>query len=182
MKKVLLLLSVVLSSLHFKSYSQAGVYLYIPSITNGAGTGTHADEATLSSAQSGMGVGVSRGAGGGGASVSQPSISDFVFTKQFDLASLKMQKYLLMGSAVSSVEIRYYNTQSVVVYAIKFDECYISGASQSNGGDGCSSGCQSIAESYSITPTSKITWQNALVNPNQVLTYDFTTGKTTYTP
>ncbi len=158
-------------------YSQAGIYLYLPNITTSAGTGVHIDESLLSSFQFGTGVAVSQGPP---PSAGQPSISDITVSKGFDLASLRLQALLLKGTSSPYAEFRFYNSQSVLLFSVRSEGVFVSVASESSS-DGCPSGCQDIAESYSFAATSKVIQRNLAVTPNQVLTFDILTNKATLT-
>ena len=179
MKKIIFTLLLTLFTSVF-AYSQAGIYLSLPNITNGAGAaGVHANESLISSLAYGSSVGITQ-SGGGNPTVSPPNLSDISISKGFDLSSLRLQNLLLRGSVSAVAELRFYNTQNTILFSIRLEEVYLSSQS-SSGSDGCPNGCQSIAESYSLTTTGKIIQTNFATTPNQVLTYDLKLNKTTYT-
>ena len=160
-------------------YSQAGIYLFLPNITTGAGTaGVHANESLISSISYGSSVTINQS--GPNPTASLPNISDVSITKGFDISSLRLQNLLLKGTASNFAELRFYNTQDVLLYSIKLEGVYVA-TQASSGSDGCPNGCQSISESYSLTPTTKIIQTNFASSPNQVLTYDINLNKTTFT-
>ena len=161
-------------------YSQAGIYLFLPTITSGAGSaGVHADESLISSTSYGSAVTITQSVGGN-PGVSQPTFSDVSVTKSFDKSSLRLQNLLVRGTQSPFAEIRFYNTQNVLLYSVRLEGVYV-GTQAASASDGCPNGCQSISESYSLVPTSKVIQTNFAETPNQVLTYDIKQNKTTFT-
>ncbi len=165
-------------SIAVSASSQAGVYLFIPNVTNGAGAGVHLDEIALTSVQYGEAVSITQGGGTPHAGV--PSLSEVVVSNAFDLGSLRLQSSLLKGTKQAFVEIRFYS-QTQMVYQIALDEVFVTSHSTSSDGQGCASGCQSISESLSFAAFGKAVYRNLTTNPNQVLTYNIKTNTTTFT-
>ena len=158
-------------------FAQAGIYLYLPSITNGAGSGAiHADESRLSSLQNGVTINVSGSVSG------VPVPSDFVCSKDFDFSSLKLQTALLKGQPQNFAEFRYYDAADNLKYVIRLESVFLSSYNQSNDGSGCSAGCQTIQETYSFTGKKVITsnYANGGSTPTQKLTWDRLTNTITY--
>lgn len=158
-------------------FAQAGIYLYIPGLTAGAGIGAiHGDESKLSSLQNGVTINVS------GTSPGLPVASDFVCSKDFDLSSLKLQAALLKGQFQNFVEFRYYDAADNLKYVIRLETAFLSSFNQSNDGGGCSIGCQTIQEGYSFTGKKVITsnYANGGNTPTQKLTWDRVSNTITY--
>ncbi|MFO1086851.1 MAG: type VI secretion system tube protein Hcp [Reyranellaceae bacterium] len=92
----------------------------------------------LTSAQLGVNRGVSTGAGGRGREAANPSISDLVITKEFDVASSKLLQDAVAGTFNSKVEIKMTTTTKNKVdtfLALELTDCGVSSYSTSSGGD-----------------------------------------------
>jgi type VI protein secretion system component Hcp len=142
-KKLFTFLILTYSFVHFKTYSQEGIYLYSASLPGDITTGVHRDETLIKSFSRSIESNTTFTAGGG-ASVGRAISNGITILKPYSRPSLTIKEKLFMGLNIPKMELRFYNNADVMYYKITLGTVFVVNFLEN--AEICLGGCPDVSE------------------------------------